>query len=142
MPCVRRRAAFETADGAFDAEAFDAGLGAARRKIALSYAVYPGLPNAVFLFLAYRLDAFSAATDNAEDVLGVVKQNWEQLGIGSLLLPALPLGLVAYGAANPPKSNKAASEARTADKLFIAERVRTRQKTEAETPTPQVTPLE
>lgn len=142
--CDARRATFETADGSFDAEAFQSSLDAARRKIVLSYALYPGVPNLIFLFLAYRLNAFDAAADSAEDVFGVVKENWETMGPASLLLPALPVGLIGYGAANPPKSNKAAGEAAAADRLFMAERVATRQATETEvvTSSRRVTPSE
>lgn len=125
--CDERRAGFETADGAFDDVAFADALSTARRNIVLSYALYPGLPNAIFLFLAWRLDAFSGALESADDVLGVVQQNWETMGVGSLLLPLLPLGLIAYGAANPPSSSKAAGEARAADRLFVKEKVRQRQ---------------
>lgn len=132
--CDERRASYETAEGAFDKEAFAEGLSTARRNIIASYAVYPGIPNAIFLFLGWRLDAFSAAQDNVADVLSVVQTNFAE-SPGAVLLPLLPLALVGYGAANPPRSSKAASEAAYADKLFLKERVSTRLATEAKAAT-------
>jgi hypothetical protein len=130
-----RRATFERADGSFNREAFAAALGAARAKVALSLCVWPGLPNVLFLFLALKLDAFSSAAESASDVLAVVQSNWQTNGPASLLLPALPLAVLAWGAANPPKSSKAATEAAAADRLFMQTRVKTRLRTKAETPT-------
>ena len=44
-----RRASWQAADGAFDAQAFAADLGAARRSVAVAYAIFPGMLNVVFL---------------------------------------------------------------------------------------------
>ena len=126
--CDARRAAFTAADGAFDAAAFADGLSRARRQIAVSYAIYPGIPNVIFAFVAYQLDAFSAATAASDDILKVVRENWETMGPMSLVLPVLPLALVAYGAANPPRSSKAASDAAALDRAFLKRQVSTRQR--------------
>ena len=67
-------------------------------------------------------------------------QNLEANGPFALLLPAVPLALVGYGAANPPKSSKAASDAAAADRIFMQTRTKTRQKTETEQGTPTSTP--
>ena len=48
-------------------------------------------------------------------------------------MPALPVALVAWGAANPPKTNKAVQEAAAADKIFLETRIRTRMETKAKT---------
>jgi hypothetical protein len=130
-----RRATFERADGAFDRAAFEASLDAARRNVFLSLCVWPGAPNLLFLFLAFKLDAFSTAAESADDVLAVVQSNWETSGPFSLLLPAAPLAFLLWGAANPPRSSKAATDAAAADRIFMETRVKTRQKTEVDTPT-------
>ena len=70
------------------------------------------------------------------DILAVLLSNWERLGPASILLPALPFGLVLYGAKNPPKSNRAALEATARDKVFIATRLKQKQVTEESVPTP------
>ena len=52
--CDERRAAYETAKGEFDAEAFQADLVTGRKTIASAYALFPGAPfvvsNLVFYF--------------------------------------------------------------------------------------------
>ena len=130
--CDQRRASFETADGAFDHVAFEAALARGRRKILTSYAIWPGVPSTISLIAAVQLDAASALSASLGDVLSVVNTNLEN-GPAALLLPLLPLALVAYGAANPPSSNKAAGEAAARDRRFVATRVSLRQETELAT---------
>ena len=134
--CDAQRATFAGEDGSFDAVAFGDALGRARRNILLSYATYPGIPNLIFLITAIKLDGFTLARENAEQILDVIQANWEQNGIFSVLLPALPFSIVAYGAANPPKSNKAAGEAAAKDRVFMETRLKTKQKTDDKMPTP------
>ena len=138
--CDERRAAFDKAasdGGGFDAEAFTEALSRGRRNILLSYAVYPGIPNSIFLLTAIKLDALNTfLLPASQDVLATLRTNYEDLGLFSLLLPVLPLSIIAYGAANPPKANKAAGEAAAADRVYIAQKLRTKLSTEQETPTP------
>ena len=137
--CDERRAAFEDADGKFDAEAFAAGLSRGRRTIIGAYAVYPGSLNLIFLVGALQAGFFGSASDAAGDVLGVVQRQVAENPFAALL-PILPLGVIAYGAANPPKANKARLEAAAADRAFLATRQKTRtevaEATASQTPTP------
>ena len=56
--CDERRAAYETAAGAFDAEALSADLANARLSIAQSYAVFPGSLILIQLLVLYKIDAY------------------------------------------------------------------------------------
>jgi hypothetical protein len=132
--CDKRRAAFETDVGAFDALAFHGGLDTARKNLLAGYAIYPGSLNLVFLIAAIKLDVFTMAGEAREDVLGVVGDNWTALGPASLLMIIPPIAIIAYGATNP-KGGKAAGDAAAADRIFVETRVaqRTLQRTQART---------
>ena len=131
-----RRASFETPEGGFDAAAFEAGLTDARGTIIRSLAVFPGVPFIIQCIVLYQIDAFSIAQDASGDLLASIQSSWERSGPFALVLAALPVWFVYYGAKNPPKTNKAVQEAAAVDKIFLETRLKTRAKTETDVPTP------
>ena len=70
-----RRAAYETADGAFDAEAFAADLFAARRNVVTSLAIFPGSLNLVFLVAFLQADGVEAAGGAWDNLVRTVEAN-------------------------------------------------------------------
>ncbi len=70
-----RKAAYATADGAFDADAFAADLGAAKRNVAVSYAIFPGLLNVVFVAVFLKMGGIDLAIAAGHDVVEQVQAN-------------------------------------------------------------------
>ena len=67
--CDERRARYASSDGAFKAEAFETDVRKARQTVAVGYALYPGILNAIFAYVAYRIDAYHSALNAANDLL-------------------------------------------------------------------------
>jgi hypothetical protein len=131
-----RRKSFETPSGAFDAEAFERSLGAARGTIIRSLCAFPGVPFVIQAIVLWKIDAFSLAQEASGDLLSTIQSSWERSGPFALLLAAAPVAIVIYGAKNPPKTNKAVQEAAAVDKIFLETRLKTRTKTKTGVPTP------
>ena len=70
-----RRAAYEDADGAFDAAAFAADLSAAKRNILVSLAIFPGSLNLIFLVAYLEADGWAATLDAYDNFLRTVNAN-------------------------------------------------------------------
>jgi len=80
-----RRATYEDAAGGFDAEAFAADLSAAKRTIAISYAIFPGSLNLVFLVAFLEAGGIAASGDAWENLLGQSSRNlaiWSSMAGG------------------------------------------------------------
>lgn len=70
-----RRAMYETADGAFDANAFAAELADARKNILVSLAIFPGSLNLIFLVAFLEADGVSATLAAYDNMLRTVDAN-------------------------------------------------------------------
>lgn len=51
------------------AQAFGSAVNKARRTVAIGYAIYPGILNAIFLYVGYRIDALGIALGAADDFI-------------------------------------------------------------------------
>ena len=70
-----RRAAYESEDGEFDADAFAADLSTAQRNNFLAQAIWPGLPNLVMLIAYLKADGISASMAAWGDFTSAVEAN-------------------------------------------------------------------
>lgn len=74
--CDARRASYTDAEGAFDVDAFSGDLGKARFNILAFLAAYPGVPNLIFLAVAYKKNALQGFQDYAADFSQKVGEQW------------------------------------------------------------------
>lgn len=72
-----RRASCTTRDGAFDADSFAAHLGAARKNVAVSLAIFPGSMNLIFFVAYLQADGVQATLDAWAQMLSTVAANVE-----------------------------------------------------------------
>jgi len=82
LGCDERRASYETAQGGFDADAFEEDLARGRANVAKSYAIYPGSINLVSLFVYYeyeRLHDFHVTTDYLSSFVQRFQENLSAL---------------------------------------------------------------
>mmetsp|Transcript_24449 Transcript_24449/g.78924 ORF Transcript_24449/g.78924 Transcript_24449/m.78924 type:complete len:201 (+) Transcript_24449:513-1115(+) len=82
LGCDERRASYETAQGGFDADAFEEDLARGRAIVARSYAIYPGSINLVSLFVYYeyeRLHDFHVTTDYLSSFVQRFQENLSAL---------------------------------------------------------------
>mmetsp|Transcript_31704 Transcript_31704/g.97052 ORF Transcript_31704/g.97052 Transcript_31704/m.97052 type:complete len:142 (-) Transcript_31704:296-721(-) len=111
--CDERRASYQRPDGSFDAEAFGSAVNKARRTVAIGYAIYPGILNAIFLYVGYRIDALGIALGAADDFIAGLERSWETAGASSLAAPALLAAAFLYSIQKPePVVDSSATEIR------------------------------
>ena len=65
-----RRAAYQAADGTFDAEGFASDLGLARKNCLVATAIWPGVPFAIFAILFFQVDGVEQAAEYSRSFLG------------------------------------------------------------------------
>jgi len=83
--CDERRASYQTATGAFDAEAFRSDLGGAKVVIARSFCIFPGTLYAVQAGLFYKLDGWGQTVAYLQQMARVLGPAY--LGIDPASLP-------------------------------------------------------
>lgn len=127
--CDARRASFVTPGGGFDADGFGGALGRARVTIVSALALFPGFFVFVGAVLAWKIDALGLALGWAAAFDGGVRENWEESGPATLVLPALIALVLTQG-----KSYGGLEEAsiKAQDGLYLERKARKKRGDEAE----------